>query len=262
MGQVEIEKKIYAFWCRYPSQQNFGDGLTPWLVKKITGQHPGFLWPAEPVLKHLVVGSIICYSNEFTSVWGAGILQAGDPVSPKASLLAVRGPLTRARALSCGAACPEVYGDPALLLPQFYQPQPTGATYKLGIVPHYLDKPLVAARRVPSPDIFTVDIQRPVEEVINAIAACRYILSSSLHGLVAAQVYEIPALWVKFSDRPHGDGSKFHDYFLSTGQEPYSPLSVTKVWDGLLEWVHRIPPPRLEIDLDPLWQACPFRSDR
>src|SRR5262245_31354546 len=111
---------VRAFWCRIPSRANFGDAVTPWLIRRITGRVPMFTAPEAPALKYFVTGSIIAHAGRHSTVWGSGIMNWSDAISSEAALVAVRGPLTRERALACGAACPEVYGDPALLLPRFY----------------------------------------------------------------------------------------------------------------------------------------------
>ena len=122
MRLVQNKPPIHAFWCRVPSRANFGDALTPWLIRRIAGADPVFIHPRDPRPKHIAVGSIIAYAAPGDIVWGAGILAATDRIHPRARLLAVRGPLTRARALACGADCPDIYGDPALLLPRYHRP--------------------------------------------------------------------------------------------------------------------------------------------
>jgi pyruvyltransferase len=250
---------VHAFWCRSPTRANLGDALTPWLIRRIAGHDPVFAPPGDPVLKHVAVGSIIRYAREGSVVWGAGILGRLDPVSPRADIRAVRGPLTRRRALECGASCPEVYGDPALLLPRLHRPSPGLETAEVGVVPHYFHRHRVQARWRPSPGLRLVDVQRPVEEAVDAIAACARVVSSSLHGLIVAHAYGRPALWVEFEDPLLGDGSKFRDYFASLGRvspEPvrlgYGPFDARSLLAHSFE-----PPPRL--DLEPLWDACPFR---
>src|SRR5690242_4901490 len=108
---------IPAFWCRIPSRPNFGDALTPWLIRRLAGRPPLFVRPEDPRVKYFAAGSILSYVGPRCIVWGSGIATDDDLVLPAAQLLAVRGPLSRAAALACGGKCPEVYGDPALLLP-------------------------------------------------------------------------------------------------------------------------------------------------
>lgn len=59
-----------------------------------------------------------------------------------------------------------------------------------------------------------------VEETINKLLSCDRILSTSLHGLIAAHAYGIPALWIK-DGYINTDGFKFKDYFSSVDIEIY-----------------------------------------
>jgi hypothetical protein len=184
-----------------------------------------------------------------------------DWINPAAQMLAVRGPLTRLRALECGASCPEIYGDPALLLPRFYSPR-AAARVRLGVVPHYFDKPRIAAHWRPPQGCALIDIQQGIERVIDEIACCDRILSSSLHGLIVAHAYGVPAMWVKFGDTLLGDGSKFRDYLGSVGQTIAEPIRLDNQVSAAESLLSQIPPAPREIDTDALWAVCPFRSDR
>jgi pyruvyltransferase len=250
-------QRIYAFWCRIPSQGNLGDALTPWLIRKITNKYPSFARPNEPVMKYFVSGSIAGYTQEHCIVWGSGVISRTDRISPRATLLAVRGPITRQIALACGAYCPEVYGDPALLLPRFYRP-PNVVRRGVGLVPHFSDKPRVANRPLASDYIRFIDIQLSVESFVNQVSTCEFVASSSLHGIIVSHAYGIPAAWIKYRDLPSGDDSKFHDYFRSVGLGAVEPIRVgssgldlEKVTGGALL-------PASLPDLDRLWECCPF----
>jgi hypothetical protein len=252
-------KRIHAFWCRVPSRPNFGDALTPWLIRRLTGQHPVFVRPEDPRHKYLVVGSIIGYAGAASTIWGSGIMSRGDRVSPDAELLSVRGPLTRDRAVACGAVCREIYGDPALLLPRLYSPGPS-LRRGCGIIGHFSDFPRLAAAWRQSDRLRLIDIQDPVETVIDHIASCEFIASSSLHGIIASHAYGVPAVWIKFRDLPAGDDSKFHDYFWSLGRAPPDPVRLTYDIIDPDELARHAIWPLASFDTGPLWEACPFRT--
>jgi pyruvyltransferase len=248
---------LRAFWCRVPSRPNFGDALTPWLIHRLTGAYPRFAWPGDPAPKFLVCGSVIAFAGQGCTVWGAGLMNRDDPVSPAARYLAVRGPRTRARALDCGADCPPIYGDPALLLPRLWVPQGPRSGGP-GFVAHFSDRPRLDAAHFESRGVQLLDIQDPVEEVIRRIVGCDWILSSSLHGLIVAHAYGVPAVWVRLRDLPSGDGTKFADHFESLGCPVPEPVTVTS--DLLCDLVRLEKrawrPERLETTA--LWNSCPF----
>lgn len=228
----------------YKADNNFGDLLTPFLLQAVTGEIP--IWvPWRYQGKILGAGSLIHHMQDRDVVWGTGAIRDA-PVTPrsKVRVLAVRGPLTRKL---LHADVPEVYGDPALLLPRFYD-QPQEETFDVGLVPHFVDKPFMRLDHDPS--ILMIDVQADWRKVVDDIRKCRSIVSSSLHGLIVAEAYGIPAVWVSAGDRVVGGTFKFHDYYLATGREP--PEAVA--WDGQLP--RRSPPPPPQIDLGPLIAAA------
>jgi len=250
--------RIFAFWCRIPSRPNVGDALTPWLIRRITGQYPLFARPEAPCTKYFVSGSILEYAQERCVVWGSGIMSRNDRISPRAALRSVRGPLTREVALACGADCPAVYGDPALLLPRLYQP-PAVVRRGMGLVLHFSDKPRLAAQVVSSARVRIIDVQSPVEAFVDQIVACEFVASSSLHGLIVSHAYGVPAVWIKFHDLPSGDDSKFHDYYLSVGEPVPEALRLQALDIEADRLAQHATLPTAWPDLDRLWECCPFQ---
>ena len=88
--------------------------------------------------------------------------------------------------------------------------------FKIGFVPHYQD---YERCKYLSSDYHLINVvnNNPLE-VAREISKCEYILSSSLHGIIAAHAYGIPAAHIVFS-KLHGDGTKFLDYYQSVGLE-------------------------------------------
>lgn len=246
-----------AFWCRIPSRPNFGDALTPWLVHRLSGQYPRFTKPSDPLPKYFVCGSIAAFTGPACTVWGSGLMSRDDPISPEAQFLAVRGPRTRARALACGADCPQVYGDPALLLPRLIAPcaEPHGQP---GFVPHFADRAHLDDHWITGQGLRLIDIQQGVEAVVEAITACGWVVSSSLHGLIVAHAYGVPAVWASLRPLPSGDGSKFADHFEALGASVPAPRPISQHGridlEGLRQAAWRPP----SIDTDALWRSCPF----
>jgi hypothetical protein len=251
---------LRAFWCRTPSLPNFGDALTPWLIRRLSGRYPRFVAPDNLEPKYLVCGSIISLAGPGCTVWGAGLMNCDDSVSPAARYLAVRGPRTHARALACGADCPAVYGDPALLLPRFYAPAITASGHP-GFLAHFSDRPRIDEAWVASQGIRLIDIQQEIEAVIDQVSGCDWVMSSSLHGLIVAHAYGVPALWVRLRDLPSGDGTKFADYYESVGASVTEPITITLRERLDLHRLERLARCPNHIETGALWASCPFKRD-
>lgn len=219
------QNPIRLFWWSEPflmqkPKENYGDLLGKYLVEKISEKpvrwvHPkkfqiSGLW--QPV--YVTAGSILAHVNKKCIVWGSGIIQKNQMVKP-AKFLAVRGPQTRKRLLEQGHQVPEVYGDPGLLLPLHYQPK-LPKKHKLGIIPHYNDFKTIKPFYENEKEVLLIDLMtNDIEATTDLFLSCERIVSSSLHGLIVAHAYGIPAVWVPFSDKLFGDGIKFQDYFES-----------------------------------------------
>lgn len=249
--------RVPLHWCLGP---NWGDALSPVLVELLSGK-PALHLEGLHHDRYLVIGSILGCANERAEVWGSGFIRENDSVigRPRA-VYAVRGPLSRALLLKQGIECPEVYGDPALLLPRFLNPD-VPKRYSVGIIPHYIDKghPWLERYRH-APQVLILDIESDIQKFVRSVKSCEVILSSSLHGLICADAYGVPNAWVKFSDDVIGGDFKFRDYFLSIGAGEPTPLHMTEETD-LVFAVTKAQIRPLNIDLRKLILACPFLSE-
>ena len=243
---------IDVWW--FTEHKNFGDELNKYLIEKISNDKVQLIEdPNTP--KHFCIGSILHLADEKCTVWGSGFIAPGHNTKGLPQILAVRGPKTREQLLKNGQACPEVYGDPALLLPKIYNP-PVNKKYKIGIIPHYIDKNNAWIKGIWNyPEIKIIDIQGGIEDTIKAILSCEMIFSSSLHGVIVGDAYGIPSHWIKFNDRL-GD-FKFEDYLLSVGRatEPIIITDKTSIHD--FEALEKY---EINIDLDKLYACCPFKK--
>ena len=209
------KKTINAHWFTAPSPGNFGDILTPYLIKKICGYSA--IRVKQPFTRTtlLAVGSIIKLATHNTVVWGTGTARTSDKLHADAKYLAVRGPITRDLIVDNGGKCPAIFGDPGLLLPKYYNKQQT-PKYDIGFLPHYVDYKEVNSWYGKDSSVKVIDIvDANIENVVNQMRQCRSIVTSSLHGNIVASAYGIPVTWVKFSNKLVGDGTKFRDFFSS-----------------------------------------------
>lgn len=199
---------LKLWWSKGPAPGNFGDILTPFLFDYLNIK---YTYTPVNLADSICIGSIAKFAKKGTIVLGSGTIRKEDFLNPDAIWRFVRGPLTRDIVLSNGGECPDVYGDPALLLPLFCQPEEK--KYELGIVPHYVDYNEIVKLY---PNHYVINLLNPNPiEVAKQISSCKKIISSSLHGIIAAHAYGIPAAWVEFSNKLYGDGIKFYDYYKS-----------------------------------------------
>lgn len=160
---------------------------------------------------------------------------------------AVRGPKTRQAFATFGCNIPEVYGDPALLMPYLYDPRgSTTPDIDLCIIPHmdhlvdefewwkhnngtsllprfsYLDHRIYSEGPTSnrSTSIRLIDIRTPdVATFVDTLTTCRLIASASLHGMILAEAYNITWSWVQLGKKNEGS-FKYLDFFLSVGIKP------------------------------------------
>ena len=230
---MSLSNSIRLFWwneikLQKKKKENYGDLLGKYLVEKISKKRVVWVKPSsfsllnyfKPI--YVTAGSILAHVNSNCVVWGSGIISKKHPVK-KANFLAVRGPQTRNYLIKFGYDVPEIYGDPGILLPKYYTPQ-VDVEYKFGIVPHYNDYNLVEGIFKEDKNIIVIDLMtNDIEATTDQFLKCERIISSSLHGIIIAHAYKIPAVWQRFSDIPFGDNIKFQDYFESVNLKPYLP---------------------------------------
>ena len=210
-----------------------------------------------------VVGSVLQWARfKRTHIWGSGFLQGGQGFRTAPERIhAVRGPLSREVCLRQGVACPPIYGDPAVFVFKAITGIKRTEEFKLGVIPHYVDAPdprIDRLRRIDS--VLVIDVMRPIAEVVSAVSRCRAVVSSSLHGLILADCLSIPSRWIKLSTPATRDGFKFLDYFKSIGRNEDRPLELTDSTD-VRRLLSEVRGHRMNLDLDLLLEACPFRHD-
>lgn len=194
-------------------------------IKKFIGRDfDMYLFPWESNV--ISIGSIMVRSTPASKIWGTGVL---DPTLPIAGgkVYALRGKLSYEVLKSKKNPLIRfqkkiAFGDPGMLISLFINPNEK--LYDLGIVPHFSEADYFRERYQEKGLI--IDLKSSdVERVTKEITSCRLILSTSLHGLIIAHTYGIPALWIEHEELHKGtSGFKFRDYFSSVDIPEYAPL--------------------------------------
>lgn len=198
--------------------RNFGDELSPVLVAAILRhKYPDARWTLQRKQRNmLAIGSILHFAKNSDVIWGTGINGKIAEDSYGFSTLdvrSVRGPRTWQFLLEKGIASPKIFGDPALLAPKFLKrPTVNGKVSDFIVIPHYHDlKAFEGVDNLVSP-------LQPLRVVLHSILSSRKVISSSLHGVILAEAYGIPAVLLL----PNFDEDKYLkylDYYEGTLRE-------------------------------------------
>lgn len=170
----------------------------------------------------IAIGSILTDGSVDSNsiIWGGGVENINEKLTYKPKdVRCVRGPITRSVLIKNGIDCPPIYGDPAMLLPLHYYPK-IQKKYKLGVILHHSTSNGVFIDNIKQQEdvcVIRMDNYSNWRDVVNLILECENICSESLHGLVIAEAYHIPNLWITYSYIRQR--AKFHDFFLSLGTD-------------------------------------------
>lgn len=242
----------------WPVNPNFGDDLSPWLFEKLIGME--IQQNIGKIASYIAVGSIIKRVRNQSIVWGTGSFGNEKPYmfNRNAEYLAVRGPLTRSRLIDRDIECPRIYGDPALLTPMVYYPA-IEKKYEIGLVLRWSETEWLG--KSVGPGVKLIDLgTRNVEDVLDQILSCKYIITSSLHGLIIADAYGIPNAWLS-SNSPAGFEFKFYDYFLSVDKVRHATefeITENDASVDVLEEAFEFDSRKIQFDASALLDACPF----
>lgn len=240
----------------FETTMNWGDTINLYLLEKISGREPVV---APPTQQHiLAVGSILRIANQNSIVWGSGFIsQKGNIKYKPLKVCAVRGPLTRELLLKKGIETPEIYGDPALLMPRFYNPK-VQKKHKLGVIPHYRDIEHPVVKHLEQQGARILDITKSAEAFIDDLLECEHTISSSLHGLIASDSYGIPNQWITLKNELTGGTFKFQDYYHSIEQTEQLPLAAEQLAQMSIEQIiSKCNHKPITLDLDALLNAFP-----
>jgi pyruvyltransferase len=220
LSRFFYRKKIHNFKAvgYFNEIPNVGDALNEDLFRFITGSNISKPSGIRFIKHYLAVGSVLGAMNKNSIVWGSGLISVNtiDTITEIGDIRALRGSITKKALEDKFRVKLEVpLGDPALLMPNIY-PASIDKTYKFGIVPHYVDENHSIVNIIESIGGCVINVSLPVNKFIEQLTKCKVILSSSMHGLILADAYDIPNVRLVLSENIVGGDYKFNDYYSTT----------------------------------------------
>lgn len=224
-------KPLSVYWWRSPDFVNIGDEINPVICEYASGRP--FQHGALAECDFLAIGSVLHFpinQKIFQTrtapmhVWGTGSMEP-KPVPPEAPFVfhALRGHLTL-----CLTTAPQSLplGDPGLLAPRRWPATP-GKSHSWGIIPHHSQRkaPWLKKLLESTPGAVFIDVTNPdFAATFAQIAACERIAATSLHGLIFADAYGIPNVWLEGPEVHRGRSWKYYDYFSAVGRRSFRPV--------------------------------------
>jgi pyruvyltransferase len=200
-------------------EENFGDYLSRVIVERVVQEHyekyiGAIKYGVEGVENRLLaIGSILHHARDHETIWGSGVngkslgqrLEASD-----LDVRRVRGPLTRRFLLRHNISCPPTYGEPGLLISEFFGKTRSEETkFPFSLVLNLNDMLLYEEEE------YIIYPNWSLDRVIERIQASELVISTSLHGLVIAEAFGIPARHLLSFAEPT---FKYIDYYEGTGR--------------------------------------------
>ena len=256
---------------------NFGDAINRTFWEKIIDTNIGQC--NRDKIHFITTGSIMSLINKNSIILGTGFISENNDIGgdnmfsntnqiihTPYSILAVRGPLSRQKFIDNNIYCPETYGDPLILFPCIYNKFTNIEDNIVGIIPHYIDinsdKVNLLKKNLEDNNykvhIINIETSDEYENFINEINQCKYIVSSSLHGIIMGLLYKKKTIYLEFSKNVIGDKFKFNDFFGSLNIN-YNYIIDYSV--NILYNIINIDYSRLNKLGKNLINVCPFISD-
>jgi pyruvyltransferase len=227
---------------------NFGDTISPLIVSYLSGRR--VVYSDIESCDCVSIGSVIdkvlkkkwkrFLRLNFKPITILGTGSVGPNVITKnndLNILSLRGPLTSNLFKNTNnlTLC-----DPGILISSLIKKPIKKFTW--GIIPHVSEKDLPILKEMKNNNKNCIIIDpansNPLETA-TLIASCNFIISSSLHGLIAADSLNIPHVWMKISNKIIGGNWKFNDYFLGMYNRQVEPLIITnnlaKSWENNIQ---------------------------
>lgn len=204
------------------------------------------------------------------TIWGTGFICHKEYDAPfyrkNIKFAAVRGQLSKARVEKLVGKKLDIPVGDAGILSSYLINKPVVKKYKVGIISHFKEQSdSIWKDLIDNYENSTyIDVRQHPSVVIPQIAECEYIISSSLHGLIIADSFNIPNIHIVVTDNLLGDGFKFDDYYSAYGiKHPY--LHMSKDSFPTLKWIadnYKLTAEMVEKVKNDMIKAFPFPNEK
>ena len=235
-----------------PYNKNFGDELNVHLINrlvkilnlniKINFINLSQTQIYDKTLKTFsFLGSIMHSLPPNVDVIGTGVNPNYNNICNSLNIISLRGELSKNYLIKeHGYKIGDiVFGDPALLIPRLFpewlEPLPMYNNCEIGLIPHFNDIPHVK-EYINTFNNLNIEICYPNQDaltVINFIRTKKTIISSSLHGIIVAEMLNKNVKWIMYDASLASEGEhKYLEYFNSTGR--YNIKYSTQISEALI----------------------------
>jgi hypothetical protein len=112
-----------------------------------------------------------------------------------------------------------------------------------------------------------IDIKSSLFGIMDQIVKCEFVLSSSLHGMIFADSYDIPNGHIILSNKVIGGTHKFRDYLQSVNRPltsfvPDMDISEAELLQKTQDFVKVTTDvfDMSQMNLSPFWESCPMHA--
>lgn len=214
-------------WTRI---RNHGDQLSADLIRLMFQAEPLQVAAEQPHV--LGVGSNTFMANAQSTLWGCGVLnrQVGLPDLQPGQIRALRGRHSADVMVARGIAVPDIpLGDPGIFAAELLRRQGLAARRRsrVVVVPHHAsirNPAFVDMARIE--DVTVVNTLDNDWGLLQDIAGADVVVSESLRGLIYAESFGKPSVWISNNEDPSWT-FKFHDWFSTTWNPQLHPAQIT-----------------------------------
>jgi len=265
-----MPKDISVYY--FNKRPNFGDLLNECIPEKLFGckvtkadtEYCDAVFIGSVLSPFASLDAIIRDDLPELNIWGTGLIHpisTHKKFSRRINVHALRGLSTKEWLEKSTKTKYNVpLGDPGLLCSLAFPDLDTTKEYEYGIIPHYVDKDNPLLKRLQLPNSITLDICETPETFLPKLVKCKKIISSAMHGLIAADSFGIPNVRLIVDDKIIGGDYKFDDYYSAFGLNSHWKLDLRNINYDLthLDFTYEISKTMVKQIQDDLIRSFPY----